>query len=320
MAPGELEIPRAGGQLGVGVLSTLAQSADHVRMLDDALGGGAALPVARGHIEMVQRFLTDYTYTPAVGRQLWFYLSDAAREAAWAAYDGGNHDLAVGYYHVALRAAHQADDRPLGAYTLTHLAHLHASHGDLRTAELMLDAARDKAWPQMGPAERAVWFGFSARLAGMRRDANSVTRWVGEGETAMAAVTPGTTPAYAYWMVPVDYSGMAGAAYADAGDSGRAVRHLRMAVEGSTAGHGRPGTVTNWDRDHALWQLKLAHAHMAAGDADAAVQVAEPALSSVQRLSSGRLTTLTRRLAGTIPQTRDSRILEFRNRATAAIA
>jgi hypothetical protein len=79
------------------------------------------------------------TVTPLAARSI--ALAELGQLVGWACYDTGQHRLAQRYYIVGLRAAHAADDRPLGAHILGEMAYQAAHQGRPAEAVTLIDTA-----------------------------------------------------------------------------------------------------------------------------------------------------------------------------------
>lgn len=77
------------------------------------------------------------TSTPAT-RCTW--CSPSWGSCGWSAWDVGDYGLAQRYHIAGLRAAHSADDRPLGAHILASLAH-QTSRGQPAEAVTLIETA-----------------------------------------------------------------------------------------------------------------------------------------------------------------------------------
>jgi hypothetical protein len=93
-----------------------------LRTMDDVAGGGSVLSLARQEFGWVAGLLDHASYGESIGRKLLAALAELAQLVSWGAYDCGQPGLAQRYNIAALRAAHSADDRPLGAHILGSMA------------------------------------------------------------------------------------------------------------------------------------------------------------------------------------------------------
>ena len=88
------------------------------RRMDDAIGGGSLLSAVREDLRVSITLLTRSAYSADVGRRLYAATAEQARLASFLCFDTGRHELAQHYTQMALRAAHSAEDRQIGANVL----------------------------------------------------------------------------------------------------------------------------------------------------------------------------------------------------------
>ncbi|MGH3823163.1 MAG: hypothetical protein ACRDRA_10075, partial [Pseudonocardiaceae bacterium] len=93
-----------------------------LRKMEDVAGGGGVLALARHEFGWVAGLLDQARYDERTGRALHVVLAELGQFCGWSAFDIGQHGLAQRFYVAALRAAHSADDRPLGAHILASMA------------------------------------------------------------------------------------------------------------------------------------------------------------------------------------------------------
>jgi hypothetical protein len=105
------------------------------RRMDDALGGGSLLSAVREDLRVSITLLTRAAYSADVGRRLYAATAEQARLASWLCFDTGRHELAQHYTQMALRAAHAAEDRQIGANVLGFGAYQAGVGGDGVAAE-----------------------------------------------------------------------------------------------------------------------------------------------------------------------------------------
>jgi transcriptional regulator with XRE-family HTH domain len=112
----------------------------HLKILDDAHGGGTAFPMALSYLRGEVKPLLEGHYGETTGRQLLEAAAELVLDAGWMAYDAGaDQQLARRYMVHALRLAHAADNRLLGGRILCALSH-QALH--LREVRLAVELAR----------------------------------------------------------------------------------------------------------------------------------------------------------------------------------
>jgi hypothetical protein len=94
----------------------------HLKTIDNAHGGGAALPMATGYLrEEILPLLYARGGEPTT-RALIEVVAEVEQDVGWMAYDAGQY-LATGYFTRALRLAHVAGNRLLGGRILAAMSH-----------------------------------------------------------------------------------------------------------------------------------------------------------------------------------------------------
>ncbi|HET9256803.1 MAG TPA: helix-turn-helix transcriptional regulator, partial [Pseudonocardiaceae bacterium] len=113
--PGPLVSGLSGRRVSPALADRFMAMIAELRAMDDAAGGGTVLSLAREHFGMIAGLLDRASYDEPTGHRLLVALAEAGQLAGWAAFDTGRQGLAQRYYLAGLRAAHSAEDRPLGA-------------------------------------------------------------------------------------------------------------------------------------------------------------------------------------------------------------
>lgn len=131
-----------GGIIGTTLLDRLDALVQELRIVDDHLGGGQVLELVEPEVRFAIRLMRRGTFSPDSRSRLYRLIGELTQLAGWAAYDDGKHALAQRYYQAALYAAHVADDRLLGVYTLSMMAFQASNLDQHHEALLLLDSAR----------------------------------------------------------------------------------------------------------------------------------------------------------------------------------
>jgi DNA-binding XRE family transcriptional regulator len=113
--PGPLMSALAGRRVSTTLADRFTAMIAELRTMDDVAGGGSVLSLAQQQFGVVADLLDQASYDEPTGRRFHVVLAELGQLSGWAAYDDGQQGLAQRYYVTALRAAHSADDRPLGA-------------------------------------------------------------------------------------------------------------------------------------------------------------------------------------------------------------
>jgi tetratricopeptide (TPR) repeat protein len=259
-----------GRRIGIATVNDIETITGVRRRMDDALGGGSLLAAVREDFRVTVSLLTRASYSAETGRRLYAAAAEQARLASWLAFDGGMHGLAQHFTATALRAAHTAEDRSVGANILGFAAYQAAWGHDGAAAEGFGRAALAGARGGLTPA---VEGSIHARL-GMARatlgDLPGAAAAFEQAETFLAAADPAVEPDWIYWFTPGDLHGIAGESYLAASQSALAIGHLQAAVQGT------PDDLT---RDKALWLSNAARAYAVTGELEQGRQAAEEALA-----------------------------------------
>jgi len=128
---------RVSGEL-VGRFSAMVAE---LRRMDDTAGGGNVLAMAQQLFAWVAGLLDRASYDERTGQALHVVLAELGQLCGWSAYDSGEYGLAQRYCIAGLRAAHTANDRPLGAYILGSMAEQVARQGQPDDAVTLIETA-----------------------------------------------------------------------------------------------------------------------------------------------------------------------------------
>ena len=152
-------------------LTQLEETTELFRSWDAQCGGGRRRMAVVGQLHEVTELLRD-SYPPATAERLFRTASELALLAGWMAYDIGMQPSAQRYFVLALHAAREAGDTPLGAHVLAtmsrqmihinrpqdalELIHLaqYGSHGMASPrVQAMLSAMEGRAYANLGDAD-----------------------------------------------------------------------------------------------------------------------------------------------------------------------
>ncbi len=251
------------------------------RRMDDAVGGGSLLAAVREDLHISIALLTRASYSAEVGRRLYSATAEQARLASWLCFDTGRPGLAQHYTQLALRAAHSAEDRQVGANVLGFAAIQASVRGDQFAAEAFSRTALAGGRATLTPAVEGSIY---ARL-GMARarlgDPSGAAAAFETAEELLASSDPAEEPAWIYWFTVGDLHGVVGQSYLVANEPGTAVTHLKQAADGASE---------EFTRDRALWLGHTATAQVLNGDLEEGRHTAEGALEILSGgLGSGRV-------------------------------
>lgn len=112
---------RPAGRVSLEELDRLEETTRLFRSWDAQCGGGLRRMAVVGQLHEITELLRD-NYAPALSERLFRTASELALLAGWMAYDIGMQPSAQRYFVLALHAAREAGDTPLGAHVLATMA------------------------------------------------------------------------------------------------------------------------------------------------------------------------------------------------------
>ncbi|MGV9939103.1 transcriptional repressor NsdA [Streptomyces sp. NPDC003401] len=148
---GSLPTSRARGRLSRPELELLESTTAMFRQWDAQCGGGLRRKAVVGQLHEVTELLQE-PQPQATGRKLFKVAAELAELAGWMSYDVGLQPTAQKYFVLALHAAKEAGDRPLGSYVLSSMSrqmiHLGRPEDALELIHLAQYGSRDCASPR----------------------------------------------------------------------------------------------------------------------------------------------------------------------------
>ncbi len=192
------------------------QSIPLLQRLDDAHGGGAYLPYVGAQFRAVALLLRQGGHPTRVECRLFAALAEIGQLAGWMALDAGRHGLAQRYLFTALRAAREADYRPMAAHVLADLAFQAATREYASDAIALGQAAARAATVSPAGVRASVQtrLAYGHALAGRLDDFD---RAHATGLDTIADRDLGEEPAWMYYLTPNHLDTQAGYALTHAG-------------------------------------------------------------------------------------------------------
>ncbi|MGH3697487.1 MAG: hypothetical protein ACRDRX_26485 [Pseudonocardiaceae bacterium] len=296
--PTRLAAALGGGQVGATLIKQVEETIPQLRQLDDQQGGGgASLFYVHAQFQAVGQLLHTAEHGGQVTRRLLVALAELGQLAGWMAADTERHGLAQRYYLTALRAAHNAGDKALGANVLSAMAFNAADREEAADAISLGTAAVEMA--HRGPV--LVQALVTSRLAygyALVGDADRFHTAYGRARE-LSEHSTGHRPRWAYFVSPqlVDAASGHYQVSLARGCSHDSRRHFGNAVTLLT-----PNATALADqlyqRDALLGVTSLATAHLGRGELEQACEVGRTALERLPQVNSPRCLALLRRLAG----------------------
>jgi hypothetical protein len=312
--PARLAAALNGGQVGATLIEQVEETIPRLRQLDDRQGGGGAnLSYVHAQFQAVGQLLQTAEHGGQVTRRLLVALAELGQLAGWMAADAERHGLAQRYYLTALRAAHNAGDKTLGAHVLGAMAYHATSRDEAADAISLGTAAVEMAHRSPVIVQALV----SSRLAygyALVDDADRFHAVHGRARELVEHST-GHRPRWAYWVRPQSMDHACGFQQVSLGMAGsrNSQRHLGNAVTLLTP---RVSATTSqpYQRDALLDGIWLARAHVGRSELEQACEVGRTVLEWLPHVDSPRGLALLRRLAGELRARKtNSHVREFSN-------
>jgi ATP/maltotriose-dependent transcriptional regulator MalT len=250
----------------------------NLKAIDDARGGGAALPTAVKYLRREVAPLLRGRFTDPIGRALFSATADFTLGVGWMAYDAGRHGLAQRSMTQALRMSHAANDRAFGGRVLAAMSHQALHLGDVRHGIDLASAARTGTEGAITPTVSAMLAAMQACAHASHGDARRCLKALTDAERALSQSNPAEDPAW----VDFDEGGLAGHFARSFRDLNRPIEAERFATRSIDICH--PRHLRTRMQRYAI----LATAHVQQGDLEGACAVGRRVLEEARGLSSTR--------------------------------
>jgi transcriptional regulator with XRE-family HTH domain len=252
----------------------------HLKAIDNAHGGGAALPMATGYLRHEVVPLLYARDSAPTARALIEVVAEVEHDIGWMAYDAGKQDLATGYFTKALRLANEARNRLLGGRILAAMSHQAVYLGNKRQAIDFAQAARNVTRQVATPRVIAMEAAMEACAHAAAGDARQCHRALADAADAVAQLTSGEPDPEWLDFDEGGYWGHAARAYRDLGDLRKAEEYAAKSVGLCLPDHSRTRAQRNTIQ---------ATAHLRMGEIDAAAAAAERVVHEAWSLHSGHV-------------------------------
>jgi len=272
----------SGRRISVGMVCQLTAMIAELRKMDDIAGGGSVLSLAQHEFGWVAGLLDQAVYDERTGRMLFVTLAELGQLCGWLAYDAGHFGLAQHYYITALRAAHSADDRPLGAHVLSCMAEQAARQRQPAEAITLIETGLAGMQGRQIPSLLAELYGRQAYAFATVGDVSGCTGAISRLSTQIERLTPGAGPSWLYWVNPANMTSEVGNALRQLGHTEQAAAVLEngLAMFDDSLPRGRHG-----------YLIALADVRARPGkqcDLDAAADLGMEAILLTENLDSNR--------------------------------
>ncbi|SFL04077.1 hypothetical protein [Streptomyces pini] len=285
-------------------LELLEQTIVMFRRWDAQCGGGLRRKAVVGQLHEVTDLLQEHHDEP-VRRRLFRVTAELAELAGWMSYDVGLQPTAQKYFVLALHAAKEAGDRPLGSYVLSgmgrQMIHLGRPEDALELVHLAQYGGREDATPRTQAMLHAV----EARAYANMGRPDKCHRAVRMAEETFAEATEGDgDPDWIGFFSEAELNAENAHSYRDlAYVAGRSPAYLslaqpamRRAVElfGRECGGGN-----GHQRSYALNLAGMATVHLLQREPEQCAEMAGQALAVAKRLRSERVDNRIRKTVAT---------------------
>ncbi|MGQ0773891.1 MAG: helix-turn-helix domain-containing protein [Pseudonocardiales bacterium] len=216
----------SGGRVSVALTDQLPAMIATLRTMDDAAGGGNVLALAQQAFGWVAGLLDQASYDERTGHGLYIALAELGQLTGWVAHDAGRPGLGQRYHVAALRAAHSADDRPLGAHILGCMADQAARRGRPAEAVTLIETAviGIRGWET--PRLLAELYIRKAYALATLQDGSACEAAVAKARAQVERFEPDSDPLWLYWVTPAEITAGAGDCLLQLGQPDRATALL----------------------------------------------------------------------------------------------
>ncbi len=271
----------AGRRISAGRVDRLPAMIAELRAMDDLAGGGDVLSLAPSHFSWVAGLLDRASYDDTTGRKLHVALAELGQLVGWTCFDTNQRGLAQRYNIAALRAAHVADDRLLGAHILGSMAN-QAYPWRPAEAVTLIDTAVAGSRGHQTPTLLAELDLRKAYAYATLNDASACTAAISRARSHVEQGATDDDPPYQYWVRPAEITVGAGYSLMQLGRADQAADLIDQGI----AMYG-----ASFDRDRQICLTFHTEALLRPGkqrDLDAAAGKGIEALHLAERLSSTR--------------------------------
>ncbi|MGH4016145.1 MAG: hypothetical protein ACRDSL_19920 [Pseudonocardiaceae bacterium] len=157
-------------------------------------------------------------------------LAELGQLCGWAAHDAGQQGLAQRYNITALRAAHSADDRPLGAHILICMAEQATREGQPAEAVTFIETAVAGTRGQQTPSLLTSLYSCQAYVWATLRDSSGCTAAISKARAHVERIKQDDEPPYLYWVRPGEVTAGAGRCLLQLGHANQAAALLHEGI------------------------------------------------------------------------------------------
>ncbi|MET7935713.1 hypothetical protein [Streptomyces sp. NPDC005322] len=285
-------------------LELLESTIKMFRAWDAQCGGGLRRKAVVGQLHEVTDLLQE-PHPEAVSKRLFKVAGELAQLAGWMSYDIGLQPTAQKYFVLALHAAKESGDRPLGSYILSGMSRqmIHVGRPDdaLELIHLAQYGSRESATPRT----QAMLYAMEARAYANMGQPSKCHRAVKMAEDTFADCAAGDgDPDWIGFFSEAELNAENAHAYRDlAYVAGRSPTYAQLADPGMRRAVELFGQETEGEgghqRSYALNLIGMATVHLLQTEPEQCAAMAEKALPLAQRVRSERVNNRLRKTVDT---------------------
>jgi DNA-binding transcriptional regulator YiaG len=284
----------------------------HLKAIDNAHGGGAALPMATRYLHVEILPLLGGSDPDPTARSLVEATAEYEHDVGWMAYDAGQKDVAERYFASALRRARAVGNRLLAGRILAAMSHQAIHLGHFQQGIELAQASRRVTAHMATPRALAMEAAMEACAHAATGDARQCHRALDDAANAITFITADGQPD-PDWL---DFDeggfwGHAARAYRDLGEMNRAEESVQKSVTLCMPGH---------SRTHAQRSTIRATAHLGSGELEAAIDAGEQVIRDAWSLYSAHVFGEVAQLAAAIAPFRTPAASDFVNQTRELLA
>lgn len=292
---------RRPGRLSRPELELLESTTRMFRQWDAQCGGGLRRKAVVGQLHEVTDLLQE-SQPEATTRKLFKVAAELAELAGWMSYDVGLQPTAQKYFVLALHAAKEAGDRPLGSYILSSMSrqmiHLGRPDDALELIHLAQYGSRDCA----GPRTQAMLYAMEARAYANMGQPGRTKRAVRMAEDTFSEADEWDEPDpdWIRFFSEAELYAENSHSFRDlAYSAGRSPAYASLAEPLMRRAVGLFAEDGEHQRSYALNLIGMATVHLLRGEPEAGAEFASRAMTVAKKVRSERVNTRIRKTVGT---------------------
>jgi plasmid maintenance system antidote protein VapI/tetratricopeptide (TPR) repeat protein len=277
--PPQITETAAGRRIGVGLLHRVQARVDHLRRMDDFIGGGDLHQVVTRELDATAHLVRHGSHPHDVGARLLVATGELCQLAGWVLDDAGHHERAARHYIAGMHAAQAAGDTPLAANLLSTLSYQVANVGNAKDAVILARSALRGVEACGTPLVRALFWDRVAWAHARSGDLPGTLRALGEADEAYDHGGQGEEPEWVYWLDRTELDVMAGRCFVELNQPTRAEPLLSAGLAHYDHAHAR---------EAALYRSWLAETYVKSGEIEQASAEATQVLDLTEGMNSSR--------------------------------